>query len=57
MTNTAIMVIIGAVTFVVSVGTSAFIGGMNWGQISRDVDNMKVDLAEIKGMFRLTLKE
>lgn len=50
-------IIISVVTFVCSVGVSAFIGGMKWGQISRDVDNIKVQLAEIKGMFELKLKE
>jgi hypothetical protein len=30
---------------------------VKWDQMALDVSNMKSDLAEIKGMFRLTLKD
>lgn len=50
-------IIIGMITLIMSVSTSAIIVGMRWGKLTSDVDNMKTDLAEIKGMFRLTLKE
>jgi hypothetical protein len=63
--------IIGGITFLVSVSTSMFISGAKWGAMStkiatlennftgfdsmkRDVAIMQHDLAEIKGMFRLT---
>lgn len=57
MTPIDIEVIIGVITFIVSVATSAFIGGIKWGRVQSDVDHMKTDLAEIKGMFSLKLKE
>lgn len=56
-TQTFISIIVGIVTLVLSIGTSAIMIGVKWAKLSGDVDNMKTDLAEIKGMFRLTLKE
>jgi hypothetical protein len=56
-TQTIISIVIGVITIVLSVGTSAIMVGVKWGKLSSDVDNMKTDLAEIKGMFRLTLRE
>jgi cell division protein FtsL len=55
--QTIVTAIISVVTFILSVGTSAIIVGVKWGKLESDVSNMKTDLAEIKGMFRLTLKE
>lgn len=57
MNQTDISLLIGVVTFIVSVLTCSIIVGVKWGKLTSDVDNMKTDLAEIKGMFRLTLKE
>lgn len=50
-------IVIGLSAYVLSVVTTAVIVGVKWGKLTADVDNMKTDLAEIKGMFRLTLKE
>lgn len=44
------------ITFIVSVSTSAFIGGMRWQKLQDKVENMQEDLKEIKGMFTMTLK-
>lgn len=53
--------IIGAVAVVISVllsaVTTSLVIGVKWGRIEQDVSNMKQDLAEIKGMFVLTLKK
>jgi hypothetical protein len=74
MNETAIVIIVGILTFLVSTGTTLIIVGVKWGRISGDVETlkqaaarwdqvitdvsvMKHDLAEIKGMFRLTIKE
>lgn len=50
-------VITFVITFVVSVGTTMFISGMHWGALQTKVNNIEKDLAEIKGMFTLKLKE
>ena len=55
--QTVLSLLIGAGTLVLSIGTSAIMIGVKWGKLESDVRNMQTDLAEIKGMFRLTLKE
>lgn len=67
-------VLIGVVTFIVSVGVSMFVSGTRWGRVeekvnviekkTQNIDNMqtdmavmKHDLAEIKGMFTMRLKD
>lgn len=57
MSPLATEVIISVVTYAASVITTAFIVGVKWGKLTTDVDNIKTDLAEIKGMFKLTLKD
>ena len=57
MTPTAIMIIIGVCTFVLSVGTSALVVGIAWGRLTQTMTTLGKDVAEIKGMFRLTPKE
>lgn len=65
-------ILIAAVGFVFSVGTSAFISGVRWGTVKARLDmvesmvtnaatkdqlaGVKEDVAEIKGMFRMTLR-
>lgn len=56
-TSIVVGIISGVITIIISVSTTAVMVGVKWGKLSNDVDNMKTDLAEIKGMFRLTLKE
>jgi hypothetical protein len=56
--STVVLVIISdVVTFLITMATAFIIVGVRWGRLESDVNNMKTDLAEIKGMFRLTLKE
>lgn len=54
-------IIVGVITFVItlcaSVATTMFISGMHWGVLNQKVSNIEKDLAEIKGMFTLKLKE
>lgn len=52
-----VMALIGLGSYALSVFTAALMFGVKWGKLTSDVDNMKQDLAEIKGMFRLSLKE
>jgi hypothetical protein len=51
--QTIISLVIGAVTLVLSISTSAIIVGVKWGKLSKDVEYMKLSLAKIKGMFQL----
>lgn len=57
MSNVVEIVITGIASYGLSILTTAFIVGVKWGKLNADVDNIKTDLAEIKGMFRLTLKD
>lgn len=50
-------ILIGVVTFVVSVTVSAFVAGLRFGQLEADVKGLTKDIAEIKGMFILKLKD
>jgi hypothetical protein len=50
-------VLIGVVTFVVSVSVSAFLAGMRLGQMESDMKGLIKDIAEIRGMFILKLRE
>lgn len=66
---TAIELLIAASTFVLSVGTSAFVSGARWGRVQATLVDLEKDrvrqsditgfgnrLARIEGMFTLTLK-
>ena len=68
--DTALMLIISAVTLVLSVSASMFISGTRWGRVEtqlRDLQNDRVRqgditglrdrLSRIEGMFTLTLKD
>lgn len=52
-----IEVFIGISTVFLSVGTSAFVGGMRWGKINEEITSIDRRLAKIEGMFTLTLKD
>lgn len=54
LTQTVLATLIG---YLASVVTTAFIIGMRWGKLERDVEYLKQQLAEIKGMFKLTLRK
>lgn len=49
-------IIVGIATVFISVGASAFISGMHWGELRTDVRTMSDRLAKIEGMFVLQLK-
>jgi hypothetical protein len=68
--DTALMLVISAVTLVLSVSASMFISGTRWGRVEtqlRDLQNDRVRqgditglrdrLSRIEGMFTLTLKD
>lgn len=57
MSLTSLVVISELVTFVVSILVSVFVAGRSWGEIKRDVETVKRDLAEIKGMFIVKLRD
>lgn len=57
MTSLMVQTITEVATFVISVGASAFIAGMRWGIVSRDLSNMGNRLSKIEGMFEMKLKE
>lgn len=53
-----ILIVLSAVTsFVLSVLVNAFVAGQRWGTMRADLETVKRDVAEIKGMFTLRLKD
>jgi hypothetical protein len=56
-TAPAISAIISVIGVLISVCASMFIAGTRWGRIESKVNGIEKDMAEIKGMFKLTLKE
>jgi hypothetical protein len=50
-------VVIGIVTFVLSVGASMFIAGARWGTMEAGMRTMNERMARIEGMFTLRLKD
>lgn len=50
-------VLIGVVTFILSVSASMFISGMRYGEMRSDMRSMADRLAKIEGMFTLSLRE
>ena len=68
--DTAIMAIIGVITFVMSVSVSTFVSGTRWGRVETSLRDLQSDrvrqsditglrdrLSRIEGMFTLTLKD
>lgn len=68
--STAINVIIGVVTFVLSISVSMFVSGTRWGRVEASMRDLQTDrvrqsditglrdrLSRIEGMFTLTLKD
>jgi hypothetical protein len=68
--GTTINIIIGAVTFVLSVSVSMFVSGTRWGRVETTLNDLQQDrvrqtdmmglrdrLSRIEGMFTLTLKD
>lgn len=57
MTSVQVSAFISVLGVVVSVIVSAFIAGIGWGSIRRDVQTLSKELAEVKGMFVLRLRD
>lgn len=57
MSPQAISMAIGVTGFVVSVLTSIFIVGARWASLKNDVNHIKIQLAEIRGMFVLRIRD
>lgn len=57
MSPIVLVLISDAVTFGLSLVIPLFIAGVHLGEIRRDVVMLKESLAEIKGMFTLTLRD
>lgn len=57
MTPVTIATLISVAGFLVSVIVSSFIAGVGWGTVRRDVDGLRREVAEIKGMFVLKLRD
>ena len=68
--DTSITVIIGIVTFLVSVSASMFLSGSRWGRVETSLRDLQTDrvrqsdinalrerLSRIEGMFTLSLKD
>jgi hypothetical protein len=55
--ETAIIIISNLGTLMVAVFVNAVMLGIRWGEMKRDIQGLKVDMAEIKGMFTLKLKD
>ncbi len=49
--------LVGVCTFLASVTVSAFVAGMRFSDMRSDIKSVQHDLAEIKGMFTLRLKD
>ena len=49
--------IITIIGFIVSILTSAFIAGSRWTAIRKDVEQVRLQVAEVKGMFVLRLRD
>lgn len=56
MTGSDIQALVDAVTFIMSVGVSAFISGTHWGEIRSKMNTIDTRLAKIEGMFTLRWK-
>jgi len=68
--DTTINLIIGVITFVMSVSVSMFVSGTRWGRVEATLRDLQTDrvrqsditglrdrLSRIEGMFTLTLKD
>jgi hypothetical protein len=57
MSQTSISLFIGVVTLVLSILIVTFGTGRAYGEVRRDVSQLAKDMAEIKGMFVLRLRD
>jgi hypothetical protein len=57
MTTTEVDLVVAAAGLLGSIGVSAFVSGMRWGAVDERIRTIEHNLAEIKGMFTLTLKD
>jgi hypothetical protein len=54
---TAVIIISDVVTLLLALIINALVVGVRWGEMRRDINTLKEDLHEIKGMFVMKLKE
>lgn len=57
MSQTAISVIIGLATFVVSMAGVTFAVGRTYGEVRNDIKQIQRDLAKIEGMFVVKIRD
>jgi hypothetical protein len=57
MSSITIEIVIGIVTFTMSVAASMFVAGTRWGRIETTILAISERLAKIEGMFTLTLRD
>lgn len=51
MSAVIIVIISDLLTLLLSMGVTIFIAGTHWGEIRTDLNKLKDDVAQIKGMF------
>lgn len=56
-TEVTIVIVSDVITFVLSMLITLFVAGIRWGEIKSDVSELKRDVAEIKGMFTVKLRD
>lgn len=57
MTTNGIVALASLASFVASIVVNGFLAGQRWGAMRSDLESVKRDVAEIKGMFTLKLRE
>lgn len=57
MSPTDISALIAVAGFFASVIVTVFIAGMGWGSVKKDIESLRLQLAEVKGMFVLRLRD
>lgn len=55
--QTTLTVLICVASFILSVSTALWLGGMRWGEMRSDLRTMADRLAKIEGMFTMRLKD
>lgn len=49
--------LIAVAGFVSSILVTVFIAGMGWGSVKKDIQSLREQVAEVKGMFVLRLRD
>ena len=56
MPQIAVVVISDLVTFALSMLVTIFLAGVHWGEVKRDIEEIKRDIAKIEGMFVIRIR-